>query len=127
MEVDQLAKLYRGKPVWVWIVRMTKGEWCPGAIERISVVEHFPLLEARFDGRSTQGRKGMTKQSIVGISTTRMRYLEFRDPQLKGSDRPSFVPVSISAKPEGREFVAIKGQNPQTSGNGTPKLRAITS
>lgn len=120
MEVDQLPKLYRGKPVWVWIVRMARGEWCPGAIERITVLEHFPLLEARFDGRSTQGRKGMTKQSIVGISTTRMRFLEFRDPHLKGSDRPSFVPVSILAKPEECESVASKSQNPQTSGNGTP-------
>ena len=68
MEVDQLDKLYRDRAVWVWIVRMTKGEWCPGAIERISVLEHFPLLVARFDGRSTHRCKGKTKQPIVGIS-----------------------------------------------------------
>jgi hypothetical protein len=114
MKVDQLDKLYRDRAVWVWIVRMTKGEWRPGAIERISVLEHFPLLEARFDGRSTHRSKGKTKQPIVGISTTRMRYLEFRDPRLSGSDRPSFVPVSILEKPEGVELVPRRRQNSRT-------------
>lgn len=120
MEVDQVAKLFPGKPVWVWIIRMTKGEWCPGVIERIRILEHFPILEARFDGRSTQTRKRLTKQSIVGICTTRMRHLEFRDPHLKGADRPGFVPISISAKPEGKELVINQTRNPHNSTNGTP-------
>ena len=127
MEIDQLGKLYRGKPVWVWIVRMAEGAWCPGAIERISVKESFPLLETRFDGHSTHSSMRKIKRPIVGISTTRMRYLEFRDPHLSGLDRPSFVPVSILEKPEGREFVECKRPSLRPSRNGSATPRAVTS
>lgn len=51
---------------------------------------------------------------FVGISTTRMRYVELRNPHLKGDDRPNFVPSAILAKPEERETGLNDIQHPDT-------------
>jgi len=99
MEVHQICQLAPGTPIWVWIVRVGKGRWWPGAVLSITAREPFPRIDTRFECRST-GRNGADGPAFVGISTTRMRYLELRDPDLKGDDRPNFVPSAIFHKPE---------------------------
>jgi len=102
MEVHQVCELSPDTPVWVWIVRVGKGRWWPGSVLSITAVEPFPMIDTRFECRST-GKNGIDGPAFVGISTTRMRYLEPRDPYLKGGDRPNFVPSATLAKPEESE------------------------
>ena len=101
MEVHQVCELGPGTTVWVWIVRVGKGRWWPGSVLSITALESFPIVDTRFECRSA-GKKGADGPAFVGISTTRMRYLELRDPYQKGDDRPNFVPSAILAKPEER-------------------------
>ena len=70
----------------------------------IAALEPFPIVDTRFECRSV-GRNGTDGPAFVGISSTRMLYLELRDPDLKGDDRPNFVPNAIFAKPEQTEVV----------------------
>jgi len=99
MEVDQVCQVRPGAPVWVWIVRLGKGRWWPGSVLSISALEPFPLIDTRFECCSV-GKNGIDGPVFVGITTTRMRYLELRDAELKGGDRPDFVPSAVFAKPE---------------------------
>jgi len=99
MEVHQTSQLGPGTPVWVWIVRVGKGRWWPGSVLSITAMEPFPMIDTRFECRSA-GRNGIDGPVFVGISTTRMRYLEIRAPHLKGDDRPNFAPAAIFTKPE---------------------------
>ena len=103
MEVNQVCQVGPGTPVWVWIVRVGKGRWWPGSVLSITALEPFPIIDTRFECRSV-GKNGIDGPAFVGISTTRMRYLELRDPNLKGDDRPNFVPSAIFAKPEETEI-----------------------
>jgi hypothetical protein len=102
MEPQQICELGPGTSVWVWIVRMGKGRWWPGSVVSVAAREPFPIVNARFECRS-KGKNGSDGPAFVGISTTRMRYLELRDCYLKGDDRPNFVPSAILAKPEETE------------------------
>lgn len=102
MEVHQICELGPGAPVWVWIVRVGKGRWWPGSVLSVTARESFPIIDTRFECRSA-GKNGVDGPAFVGISTTRMRYLELRDLEQKGDDRPNFVPIAIFAKPEGAE------------------------
>ena len=102
MEVDRIGELSPGCSVWVWIVRVGRGRWWPGSVLSVTAREPFPMIDARFECRSP-GKNGVDGPAFVGISTTRMRYLELRDPRLKGGDRPNFVPSAIVTKPEKRE------------------------
>ena len=102
MEVHQVCELGPGTSVWVWIVRVGKGRWWPGTVLSIAASEPFPMINTRFECRSAQ-KNGSDGPAFVGISTTRMRYLELREPHLKGDDRPNFVPSAILAKPEESE------------------------
>jgi len=99
MEVHQVCQLRAGTDVWVWIIRMGRGRWWPGSVLSINAVEPYPMIAARFECRSA-GKKGLDGPTFVGITTTRMRYLELRDPHLKGDDRPDSAPTAIFAKPE---------------------------
>jgi len=99
MEPRQICELGPGTSVWVWIVRVGKGRWWPGTVLSITLSEPFPMINTRFECRSAQ-KNGSDGPAFVGISTTRMRYLELREPTLKGNDRPNFVPSAIFAKPE---------------------------
>jgi len=99
MDVHRIGELSPGTPVWVWIVRVGKGRWWPGSVLSIGALEPFPIVDTRFECRAA-GKNGMDGPAFVGISTTRMRYLELRDIRLKGEDRPNFIPSSIFAKPE---------------------------
>jgi hypothetical protein len=114
MEIDHLRELATGTPVWIWIVRMAEGKWLPGAVQRITVREDVSTIVTRFECRSAKTGSRANKHSFVGMSTTPMRYLEFRDPDLKGDDRPNFVPVSISATPEGKNLMPGKVKHSPT-------------
>ena len=103
MEVHQISQLGPGTPIWVWIVRAGKGRWWPGSVLSITALEPFPRIDTRFECRSA-GRNGTDGPAFVGISTTRLRYLELRDPDLKGEDRPDFVPSAIFAKSDKTEI-----------------------
>jgi hypothetical protein len=116
MEPQQICEIDPGASVWVWIVRMGKGRWWPGSVVSVAAREPLPIINARFECRST-GKNGSDGPAFVGISTTRMRYLELRDPYLKGDDRPNFVPSAIPAKPEETKVRL----------NGTEHLEAITA
>ena len=102
MEVNQVCELCPGTDVWVWIVRVGRGRWWPGSVLSITAGEPFPTIDTRFECRSA-GKNGIDGPAFVGISTTRMRYLELREPTLKGNDRPNFVPSAIFHKPEQTE------------------------
>jgi len=97
MEVHRMCELSPGSPVLVWIVRVGKGRWWPGSVLSISALEPFPRIDTRFECRSA-GKNGTDGPAFVGITTTRLRYLELRDPNLKGDDQPNFVPSTIFAK-----------------------------
>lgn len=99
MKVHQVCELGPGTDVWVWIVRVGKGRWWPGSVLSITAVQPFPMIDTRFECRSA-GKKGVDGPAFVGITTTRMRYLELRDPHLKSEDRPNFTPTAIFAQPE---------------------------
>jgi len=99
MEAHQVCQLGPGTLVWVWIVRVGRGRWWPGSVLSIAALEPFPIVDSRFECRSA-GKNGIDGPAFIGISSTRMRYLELRDPDLSGDDRPTFVPVAIFAKPE---------------------------
>ena len=99
MEVHRICELSPGASVWVWIVRVGKGRWWPGSVLSIAARNPFPIINTRFECRSV-GKNGTDGPVFVGISTTRMRYLELRDTHLRGDDRPSFVPSAVFAKPE---------------------------
>jgi hypothetical protein len=112
MELNQVSKLGPGTSIWVWIVRFGKGKWWPGAVTRITAWEPFPIVEARFECRSA-GKNGADGAAFIGLSTTRMRYLELRNLDLKGADRPDFVPASILVTPEGPDAGLPERREPQ--------------
>lgn len=113
MEANQVCQLGPGISVWVWIVRVGKGKWWPGSVLSIAALEPFPIIDTRFECRST-GKNGIDGPAFIGITSTRMRYLELRDPDLRGNDRPKFVPVAIFAKPEGVEVAGTDMQHVDT-------------
>ncbi len=113
MDVYRIGELSPGTPVWVWIVRVGKGRWWPGSVQSIGAREPFPIVDTRFECRAA-GKNGIDGPAFVGISTTRMRYLELRDIRLKGEDRPNFVPSAIFANPEQTEGGLNGGQHLDT-------------
>ena len=97
MDVQQISELRPGTPVWIWIVRVGKGQWWPGSVSSIAHLESFLIVDTRFEYHS-DGRNGTVGPARIGISTTRTRYLELRDTDLKGLDRPDFVPSANFAE-----------------------------
>ena len=125
MEVNQICQVGPGTPVWVWIVRVGKGRWWPGSVLSITALKPFPIIDTRFECRSV-GRNGIDGPVFVGISTTRMRYLELRDINLKGDDRPNFVPSAIFAKPEKTEG-GLNGIQHADTMNGDARVSLATA
>jgi len=96
MQASYADQLTSGAYVWIWVVRLARGRWWPGIVEQITKTGNITNFKVRFECSSTKGRRPYT---FVGISTTRARYLEPRDPELKETDRPRFVPVSLLQQP----------------------------
>ena len=104
MHLTEVYKLKPGSPVWIWVVQLAQGRWWPGIVETIQVNNDKPRILVRFECRSTRGRQYHPVVS-TGITTTAMRYLEDRDPNIKGIDEPNFVPASLLERPEELDLV----------------------
>jgi hypothetical protein len=98
VEPGQSHRLTPGTPVWVWVVRLGKGRWWPGAVERLRTIDGRPRVAVKFECRRVLDRDGTPV--IVGITTTAMRYLELRNINSKGFDQPRRTPVSLLERPE---------------------------
>ncbi|HLH76036.1 MAG TPA: hypothetical protein VKV28_04430 [Candidatus Binataceae bacterium] len=59
----------------------------------------IPLITVRFQAAAPEGRRAHAG-IFAGISTTRMRFLEPREVEGKGGDRPRHPPVAILRVPE---------------------------
>ncbi len=118
MEPSEIVELSPGAPVWVWIVRLGKGKWWPGTVQSSKVIDGLPHVTARFEGRALERRNSHSAAVFVGISTTRMRFLERRDLAAKGDDRPHHVPVSLLRMPETRIESLIVGEPRNPAANG---------
>src|SRR5271167_3446025 len=99
MEPSRVKELLPGTPVWVWIVRFGKGKWWPAAVQSLKVINGFPQVTVRFECREPE-RGNSHPAAFVGIITTRMRFLENRNVNIKAIDRPDNVPVSLLRLPE---------------------------
>jgi len=112
MKPSDVGQLKLSTPVWVWIVRVARGRWWPGAVERIETAGGVPNVKVRFE----TFLRGQTEQPItVGFITVPMRRLERRDVNQKGADRPRFTPSSLLRIPEkpavGASPPAIRGDS----------------
>ncbi len=93
-EVNQLRQ---GSAVWVWVVRFGRGRWWPGTVESLQRGNALPVLTVKFEC----SRRPMQERPVmVGLVSTRMRYVELRDLGMKGADRPDFIPSSVLSAPE---------------------------
>ena len=104
MRITEAYRLKPGSPVWIWIVQLAQGRWWPGIVDTVQVIHDKPRIVVRFECRATKGRLYYPVAS-TGIATTAMRYLEDRDPNIKGIDEPHFVPASLLDRPEELELV----------------------
>lgn len=103
MRLIEVYKLKLGSPVWIWVVQLGKGRWWPGIVETIQATNDRPRIVVRFECRLARGRQ-YDPAVRVGIATTPMRYLEHRDPNIKGIDEPHFVPASLLERSEELEL-----------------------
>jgi hypothetical protein len=104
MKFTEVYKLKPGRPVWVWVVHLARGRWWPGTIEAKQAINGRPRIVVRFECRLTRERQYYPAVR-AGVITTAMRYLESRDPNIKGIDEPHFVPASLLERPEELELV----------------------
>ena len=106
MHTSYADQVMSGTHVWIWVVRLGKGKWWPGVVEHVTMLADQPTFRVRFESSSA---KGSRQPTFVGVSTTRARYLELRDPDVKGDDRPRFVPISLLHQPADPERTASVG------------------
>ena len=97
MHSSQANRLAIDAPVWIWVVRLGKGAWWPGTVERITPGGSADIT-VRFECRS----KGEWKYShvFIGVTTTKARYLESRAIESGGTDRPRSAPIPLLRQPE---------------------------
>ena len=117
MRITEAYRLKPGSPVWIWIVHLARGRWWPGIVETMRAINGRPLIVVRFECRVSRGRQYYPAVR-AGVTTTAMRYLEDRDPNIKGIDEPHFVPASLLERPEELELVV-----PQLSSISTHRQR----
>jgi hypothetical protein len=104
MRITEAYRLEPGSPVWIWIVHLARGRWWPGIVETLQAIKGRPRLVVSFECRVSRGRQYYPAVR-AGVMTTAMRYLEDRDPNIKGIDEPHFVPASLLQRPEELELV----------------------
>jgi hypothetical protein len=80
-------------------VRLGTGKWWPGTVQSLKVLDGIARVTVRFECR-TSGKARLHAIAFVGLITTRMRFLEFRDPNIKEIDRPHHIPLSVLRAPE---------------------------
>ena len=104
MRITEAYRLKPGSPVWIWIVHLARGRWWPGIVETMQAINGRPRIVVRFECRVSRARQYYPAVR-AGVTTTAMRYLEDRDPNIKGIDEPHFVPASLLDRPEELELV----------------------
>ena len=111
-------ELLPGTPVWVWIVRLGKGKWWPGTVLSLRVLDGSAQVTVRFECRASEKNR-LHPVAFVGVTTTRMRFLELRDVNIKGVDRPHNVPVPLLRVPEAplRNLTAVELGSGATNGD----------
>ncbi len=113
MRITEAYRLKPGSPVWIWIVHLGRGRWWPGIVEAMRAINGRPRIVVRFECRAIRGRQYYPAVRAGG-TTTAMRYLEDRDPNIKGIDELHFVPASLLERPEELDLVV-------------PQLRAVST
>lgn len=83
---------------------LARGRWWPGVVETMRAINGRPRIVVRFECRVSRGRQYYPPVR-PGVTTTALRYLEDRDPNIKGIDEPHFVPASLLQRPEELELV----------------------
>lgn len=86
-----------GDAVWIWVVRFGRGRWWPGTISSLVKRDGLPLLTVKFECSRDPAKD---RPVMVGLVSTRMRYVELRNPDLRATDRPQFTPCSMLIAPE---------------------------
>ncbi len=86
-------------PVWVWVVRLGTGKWWPGTVLSLKVLDGIARVTVRFECRTSEKAR-LHSIAFVGLISTRMRFLELRDPNIKEIDRPHYTPLSLLRAPE---------------------------
>ena|SRR5882757_1849558 len=104
MNLTEVYRLKPGSPVWIWVVHCAKGRWWPGIVETIQTVKDRPRIVVSFECRAIRGRQYYPAVR-AGVTTTAMRYLEDRDPNIKAIDEPHFIPASLLGRPEELELL----------------------
>lgn len=97
MHQSQINRLAVGTAVWIWVVRLGRGAWWPGSVERITTGESADIT-IRFECRPKGERK--YAHVFIGISTTKARYVELRAIEAGAADRPRSAPVPLLRQPE---------------------------
>ncbi len=124
MHPGEIHTLKIGATVWIWVVRLGRGRWWPGTVEGIRTVDYKPRVVVRFECRQATDREN-SPPVMAGITTTAMRYLERRNPNLNGIDQPRHTPVSLLEKPEEAEIVNYPPVDPR-GGGGPARVRRRT-
>lgn len=99
MQPSELGKLQPGASVWVWVVRLGKGRWWPGAAEKIEITNGLPLVIVRFESFSLS-RYHLDPPVTLGFVAAPMWRLEPRAIGAKGRDRPRRAPTSRVRMPK---------------------------
>jgi hypothetical protein len=107
MRPSDAATLTPESPVWIWIIRQGKGEWCPGKVQRVATRQGATSVTVKFEChsllRSRLLRSRSRATSFMGISTTQARYLERRELRRLGNDQPQCAPALLIG-PEASTF-----------------------
>ena len=98
MHPSESHLLRPGTPIWVWIVRLARGRWWPGTVETLHIIDDQRRVAVRFECRRASDQE--KAPVMVGITTTAMRYLELRNVEARGLDKPHYTPVSLLERPE---------------------------
>jgi hypothetical protein len=99
MEPSRVVELMPATPVWVWVVRLGTGKWWPGTVLSLKVLDGIARVTVRFECRTSEKAR-LHSIAFVGLISTRMRFLELRDPNIKEIDRPHYTPLSLLRAPE---------------------------
>lgn len=119
MRITEAYRLKPGSPVWIWIVHLARGRWWPGIVETMQAINGRPRIVVRFECRASRAQQYYPAVR-AGVTTTAMRYLEGRDPNIKGIDEPHFIPASLLERPEELELVV-----PQLGAVSTHRQRKV--
>ena len=107
MKPGEEGLLKPGTGIWVWLTRLGKSRWWPGLVMSVDVRDALPSIRVEIAFGLTTPKRSYRPVG-AGITSTRMRFIELRDPDLNGQDKPDFVPVSLLRQPEAPAAAALQ-------------------